>query len=352
MYKNAEDNRVFVDQISKIEWEQLLLEFDDATIYQTWSYGVIRWGRSNLSHMVLKQKGEIIAAAQLRIIKIPLLGAGIAYVTWGPLWRRRNQSITADIFRHVINALKEEYVIRRGLLLRIRPNVFKKESTDIISILDETGFKKNENAQPYRTLMLDLSSTANNIRKALDQKWRNQLNRAEKNNLIIQEGTGDELYHKFLILQKEMHERKKYIPGVDYDEFRKIQKDLPKTLKMIILICTFEEKVLSATICSMIGDTGIYLLGATGNEGMKTKGAYLSQWRIIEIMKASGCHFYDLGGIDPDDNPGVYHFKSGISRKEAYHIGQFEFCQNPLSSFFVNLIEKCKRLVHDISTNN
>ena len=342
MNKNAEDYIVLIDQISKIEWEQLSLEFDDATIYQTWSYGTVRWGQSNLSHIVVKRKDEIIAAAQLRIIKIPFLGAGIAYLPWGPLWRRRNQSINADVFRHIINALKEEYVIRRGLLLRISPNVFKEESGDFISILNKAGFKRNEHAQPYRTLMLDLSSAANEIRKAFDQKWRNQLNRAEKNNLIILEGTSDELYQKFLILQKEMHERKKYIPGVDYDEFRKIQKDLPETLKMIILICTFEEKVLSATICSKIGDTGIYLLGATGNDGTKMKGAYLSQWRIIEIMKARGCHWYDLGGIDPDNNPGVYHFKSGISSKEAYHIGQFEISQSKISNLIVKGAEKVK----------
>src|SRR5664280_2205414 len=106
MNKDSADYTVSVDQISKIEWERLLLEFDDATIYQTWSYGAIRWGQANLSHIVIKHKGEIIAAAQLRIVKIPLLKTGIAYLPWGPMWQRRGQQININVFQKIISALK------------------------------------------------------------------------------------------------------------------------------------------------------------------------------------------------------------------------------------------------------
>jgi lipid II:glycine glycyltransferase (peptidoglycan interpeptide bridge formation enzyme) len=344
MDKDSADYTVSVNQISKIEWEQLLLEFDDATIYQTWSYGAIRWGQSNFSHIVIKHKDEIIAAAQLRMVKIPLLKAGIAYLPWGPMWRRQGQPVNIDVFQKIISALKEEYAVKQGLLLRIHPNVIEENREAIVSILNKAGFQKKIKIKPYRTLMLDLSPTMPEIRKSLDQKWRNQLNRAEKNDLKIIEGSSDALYQIFLDLQEELHDRKKYIAGVDYNEFRDIQKDLPEPLKMIILICEYEGKALTATIGSLIGDTGIYLLGATGNEGMKMKGAYLLQWRLIEMMKESGYKCYDLGGIDPDDNPGVYHFKSGISHREAHHIGQFEISQSRSSRLIVAGIEGLRNL--------
>ena len=344
MDKDSADYTVSVDQISKIEWEQLLLEFDDATIYQTWSYGAIRWGQSNLSHIVIKHKGEIIAAAQLRIVKIPLLKAGIAYLPWGPMWQRKRQQVNIDVFQKIISALKEEYAIEQGLLLRIHPNVIEENSEAIVSILDKEGFQKKIKIKPYRTLLLDLSPTMPEIRKSFDQKWRNQLNRSEKNNLKIIKGNSDTLYQIFLDLQEEMHDRKKYIPGVDYSEFRDIQKDLPDPLKMIVLISEYEGKALTATVGSLIGDTGIYLLGATGNEGMKMKGAYLLQWHLIEMMKECGYKCYDLGGIDPEDNPGVYHFKSGISRREVCHIGQFEISQNNFSRLIVEGMEGLRNL--------
>jgi lipid II:glycine glycyltransferase (peptidoglycan interpeptide bridge formation enzyme) len=285
-----------------------------------------------------------MAAAQLRIMKLPVLGAGIAYLPWGPMWQRSDRAVEIDIFQAMIKALKEEYAIRQGLLLRIRPNVIEENGERIISFLNKEGFQKNLTIQPYRTLVANLSPPMNDIRKALDQKWRNQLNRSEKNNLKMIEGNSDDLYQLFLDLQKEMHDRKKYILGVDYNEFREIQRNLPEPLKMTILICEFDGKVLTATIGSKIGDMGIYLLGATGNEGMKMKGAYLSQWRMIEILKESGCHWYDLGGIDPDNNPGVYHFKSGLSRKEVYHIGQYDISSSNISSLIVKGAESIKAL--------
>ena len=335
--------RTEIDHIGKDDWSNLLLEFDDASIYQTWSYGAVRWGQNDLSHVVIKKNDEVLAAAQLRIFKIPLLNAGIAYLSWGPMWRRQGFKVEINIFEKIIKILKEEYAVKRGLFLRIQPNVLEENSDEIVSVLHKEGFKKNLKMQPYRTLMLDLSPQMNEIRKALNQKWRNQLNRAEKNNLKIIEGSSDELYRIFSNLQKEMHDRKKYVPGVNYDEFREIQKDLPDALKMIIIVCEYGEKALTATVGSKIGDTGIYLLGATGDEGMKMKGAYLSQWRIIEIMKGSGCRWYDLGGIDPENNAGVYHFKSGISMREVSHIGQFEISKSKISSLFVWGVEGAKK---------
>ena len=112
-----------VDQIKKSEWSDALLNFDDATIYQTWSYGSVHWREKNLSHLVLKREGEVIGLAQLSIKKIPVVNLGIAYIPWGPLWQKRGNPKNYEALKRLIQALKEEYVMRRRLLLRIAPNV-------------------------------------------------------------------------------------------------------------------------------------------------------------------------------------------------------------------------------------
>ena len=63
--------------------------FDDANIYQTAAYGEVRWGKKNLSRLVLKRDGEVVGIAQLRIIRPTPLKFGMAYLRWGPLWERR-----------------------------------------------------------------------------------------------------------------------------------------------------------------------------------------------------------------------------------------------------------------------
>ena len=61
-----------------------------------------------------------------------------------------------------------------------------------------------------------------------------------------------------------------------------------------------------------------------GEEGLRCKAAYLLQWRTILLAKERDLSWYDLGGIDPQGNPGVYHFKAGLGGVERRSPGPFE----------------------------
>jgi len=106
------------DSVDKHEWYNVIDQFSDLNIYQTWSYDAVRCGEGNISHFVLRLVNKIVAAAQVRIVRIPVLGLGAAYIRWGPLWQLRNQNPDPDVFRMAIRALRNEYVCRRGLSLR------------------------------------------------------------------------------------------------------------------------------------------------------------------------------------------------------------------------------------------
>jgi lipid II:glycine glycyltransferase (peptidoglycan interpeptide bridge formation enzyme) len=334
--------QVEIDNVSRDDWTYLLEQFGDATIYQSWAYGSVRWGKNSLSHLVIKRDREVIALSQVAIKKVPGIGAGIAYVPWGPIWRKRKNPTDIEVLRQAIICLREEYLRKRGLFLRISPEVIDDQNNSVARLFEGQGFSCNFSTPRYRTLLLDLAPPVNELRANLNQKWRNQLNQAERNRLEIVEGTSDELYRAFLGLQREMQGRKKYVPGVDYDEFGVIQRELPDSLKMNIMICKCEGEPVSSAVFSAIGDTGIYLLGATGDKGMKVKGSYLLQWRVVQRLKEIGCRWYDLGGINPQKNQGVYHFKAGLSGKDLNHIGQFEACTNFLSALVVRSGESAR----------
>jgi lipid II:glycine glycyltransferase (peptidoglycan interpeptide bridge formation enzyme) len=234
-----------------------------------------------------------------------------------------------------LGGLKEEYAGRRKLQLRIAPNVVDADAPGFREFLDHEEFRPS--GKIYRTLVLDLKPSLMDLRKGLDQKWRNQLNRSEKNGLQIVEGTSDELYASFRRLYEEMVARKGFETFVDVDEFGRIQAELEDASKMMVMLCLVDNEPVAGLVGSAIGDTGIYLLGATNDAGMKAKGSNLLQWRFIEWLKERDCRWYDLGGIDPEGNPGVYHFKSGVSHNSVHHVGQFEICNNYLSSFAVSL---------------
>lgn len=334
-----------VNAVSKKEWTELLTQFSDASLYQTWSYGESRWGRSNLCHIIVKRREQIMGIAQIAIRKLPFLQRGIAYVPWGPLWKRKPGCPESNDFVSVLDALVNEFCMRRRLFLRIAPNIIRDEDDDIEALLARAGFQQCAEMKPYRTMILDLKPSIETLRKGLNPKWRNKLNQAEKNDLKVHEGTSDSLFSAYLALQKQLVERKQYDAGVNYDQFKEIQTDLGEALRMRVFLCERQGVPIAASVCSAIGDTGIYLLGATGDEGLNLKGSYLLQWRVIDWLKREGFRYYDLGGINPTSNPGVFHFKAGLSGKEAFHLGQYECCHDRISAVLVRVGEQLRKVV-------
>jgi lipid II:glycine glycyltransferase (peptidoglycan interpeptide bridge formation enzyme) len=325
--------KVEVDGATPTEWAEMLDLFNDASIYQTWSYGRVRWDEENLSHIVLKRDGEPIAIAQLRIVRPTRLKFGVAYLRWGPLCERRDRAPSPEIAMAMAQALEEEYVRKRKLFLRILPNAFGGLPR---AALIQSGFSEftREPLVPentYRTFLLDLAPDLADLRKKLDVKWRNQLTRSEKNNLEVIAGHGREEYQSFCEIYYQMLKRKGFETTVDSEEFGRIQEDLPERHRMYVLIAKNGGIPVAGLVASAMGDSAIYLLGATSDVGLQSKGAYLLHWKLIEWLKAKGIRWYDLGGIDPEKNPGVYHFKEGFSGTDVTQINPLVIYESAVS---------------------
>jgi len=326
--------QVIVDNIGPREWEQYAGCFADYSIYQTWAYGSVRYGESALSHLVLKNSNAVLAIAQVRITRCPLVG-GIAYMRWGPCWKLRNRQSDPEVLRQMVRALRNEYVVRRGLFLRVLPNELEGDNATH-SAFEAEGFQWKPLTE--RTFLIDLTPPLDVLRKRLNPRWRTDLNAAQRKGLTVMEGTGRELYDMFASIYNEMRQRKGFVDFVSVEEHRYIQNCLPEAFKMKIMVGKVDNEPITAAITSLIGETAHAILWATTVKGRETKGAYLLQWRIIEWLKAHGCRSYDLCGIDRQRNPGSYRFKAGLvggNGQEAQRIGQYEACENPMSRLLV-----------------
>ncbi len=330
-----------IDQISKSNWSVALNDFEDANFYQTWSYGELNWKMGHLSHFVLKKNGEIVALAQLRIVTLPIIEKGIAYLARGPIWKRKNTDPDFDIFRNVIKSLHTAYAVEKGLLLRIRPNETMDGDNAIQDILREVGFVR-KTFPPDRTLIIDLTPTREEIRQSLARKWRQALARAERlSTLNLDCGTSEEQYKIAFNIYREMHGRKQFNEYVDMERHGLVQRDLPDFLKMKIMICWLNDEPVAALGWSTIGNTGLPLIAATSNKSvaLSTNASNLLWWKMIEDMKAHGCKYCDVGGIDPVLNPGGYKFKSGLignNGRDVCFLDPYEACNNIISSVIVS----------------
>jgi CelD/BcsL family acetyltransferase involved in cellulose biosynthesis len=122
---------------------------------------------------------------------------------------------------------------------------------------------------------------------------------------------------------------------VDVEEFGRIQEDLPEAHRMRVLLCMDGDAPVAGLVASTMGDSAVYLLGATSDEGLNSKGAYLLQWALIKWLKENGFRWYDLGGINPERNPGVYHFKKGMSGADVCRVSPLVACSSVVSSAVV-----------------
>lgn len=334
-----------LEALSPKSWSALLAEFADANFYQTHAYGSVSWGKGSLTHLVVRHEDDVRALAQVRQIRL-VRWLGVAYVRWGPCAHRRGAFWDKVAFRRALEALVAEFVHRRGWVLRVVPNLFRqdREAAVALETLQALGFERDEGSPTYRTLRVDLAVPIETVRKRLDGKWRNQLNAATRNGLEIREGNDTQLFREFRRLYDGMMARKRFETTVDVGDFERMQEELEPGEKLRVALAARSGRFHAGVVATAVGETGIYLLGATGEEGLKSKASYLLQWQMMTHLESAGCCFYDLGGINPETNPGVYHFKSGMGGDEVVQLGGFELSSSVNRRKLLHWAERFQRL--------
>jgi hypothetical protein len=343
---------VQVDQITEGKWNALLDGFADASPYQTWAYGAACWGDRQLSHLILRRDGVPVALAQVRIVRVPMIGSGIAYLRWGPVWMPVGSDADPGVWRQMTDALIEEYAVRRRLVLRMIPHAFAQDDfADSMSRhwLDR-GLQEDTSVRKYHTLRIDLRAPLEQLRRQFSSRWRRQLGIAERNALEVIEGPSDDLYIQFQVLYRQMFARKQFETSVDVEVLGDVQRRLPPSQKMTTFLCLTAGRAVAGLVVAAVGQTAIYLLAATGDEGLNARGSYLLQWRAMQRLKERDVTWYDLGGINQEANPGVFTFKNGMGGQEATQLGRYEFAGAALSRLSVSVGEGARRLLRTIAS--
>jgi hypothetical protein len=310
------------------EWAASVGSFWGYGYRQTWAYGetLARLRGAASEHVLVYDAGRLVGAADVRLRRLPVVGGGLAYVSGGPLLNLRSGDERLPFFlARTLRALKQEYAVRRGCVLRCVPPLdMADEPAGVAELFRAEGFGTCASPPPYRTIQLDISQPVERIRGQFAQKWRNALNGALKQPLSVSVREDAEAIARFATLFTSFVARKGFAVDLGPDFYSEVQGRLPPKERLVVQLAELDGDLVAGHISSMLGDTCVYLLGATGPAGLRSKAAYLLQWNTILLAKERGLRWYDLGGIDPVDNPGVYHFKRGLGGKDVTAPGPFE----------------------------
>jgi peptidoglycan biosynthesis/recognition FemAB-like protein len=342
-----------VRRASEFEWSQFASSLWGYGYQQTWAYGQELAGRRGAAseHLLIIEGDRLLGAADVRFKRIPIIGGGLAYVSGGPLLSLHPENDKfASFLGKTIQALREEYTVRRGCVLRIALPVGMVDSrVSVAEVFNRIGYREIErhedSIRPYRTMRLDITGSLKEIRARFDQKWRNALNGALKQNLSVSVWDDAESITRFGSLFDSFVNRKGFMVDLGPTFYGQVQRRLPLEERLVVQLVKQDGDVVAGHVSSMLGDTCVYLLGATSTAGLRSKAAYLLQWNTIVLAKEKGLRWYDLGGVDPVANPGVYHFKRGLGGEDVTAPGPFEASPSPWRGMVVRHAEAVHRIL-------
>lgn len=341
------DDRFVVETVDTKRWDKLIRQFRDANYRQLAGYSAAaaRRIKGNSENVAIHLNGSLVGLCNVRIRTLPFFSFGIAYVNGGPLILKDAAIDVASVMRHCLTALVNEYSTKRGHVLRI-VGVARADCdpVEVDTCFRECSFRPSSAKGHYRTMLLDIGRDLAEIRKGFDQKWRNVLNKAERQELEIIRGTGNELFAEFDCLFRGLVERKQFSVDMGPEFFAGLQGGLDETNRFVVHLARQGGRAIAGHIGAYHGDTAVYLLGAANEDGLKANASYLLQWRVIEYAKQRGCCWYDLGGIDPATNPDVYRFKMRMGGRDISAPGPYE-SGSPARSSLIGHIETIYRRV-------
>lgn len=312
---------VETDTISDPAWASVLAEFADPHYEQTPSFiGGQRGERA--SHLLLRKAGSPVAGARLAIYRLPGWPQGLALIRLGPFWRRSDRPADPATYRAVISALVEEYCVRRGHCLTIRPRPNPEFFDQECAILKEFGFVERRKIPAPERYLVDASLDEGAQMKSLEQKWRYNLRQALPHGFDVRLCETDDDVATFHALYERMASRKNFGHAGMFKATGELMR-LPESIRMRLVLASLNGKPLVGATVGVLGDTAYYVHGASDDEALPLKAGYALQWWILSWLRGLEARWYDLGGSL--QNEGLRQFKKGLTGKRGATVSMREF---------------------------
>ncbi len=305
--------------IAPQEWDDLIVNFEECTHEQSQCNNSQRWPAEQLEHIAFYRGDDLVAAALVRLMPLPLLKTGLAVCKWGPLWRKRNThqgQLDILTFYESLHALQEIYANQRGWFLSIFPRADPDFGELEEQILRDCQFRGGESLTSPNRYFVNCEIDLAQQRTSLAQKWRYNLKKAEKIGLSCRIVPAQEGYQAFMKLYNEMLERKGFHDSSGIEALEGLYNSPQEELRPLIFLVEKDDKMLAGGVIDISGDRAIYLFGATSNDALPWKAGYILHWEIIKKLTANpAIRWYDLGGADVDSD--LHQFKRGFVGKQG-----------------------------------
>lgn len=287
------------------EWQNFLNKSDFSNWMQSASYARATYARDFKSPRcaLLQKDGRALGFVVMQEIKLGPIH--LMEIQRGPIWFEEEHRL--EHFLEFAKLLRNTFPT--GMMRRFRWLPEWSFQEDITTELTELGYKQQP--QTFESVRLDLTLSLENLRQRMTSKWRNCLNKSEKQRLQIRVDARGNTLHEFLMRFQNYKKEKKFLgPSPEFmrQEFRAALKER----NAFLLTAQVLQEDVAGVMILIHGKSASYRIGWNSEVGKKTNAHYLLLWTAAKLLKNQGLTYFDLGGIKTDESPGVSHFKLGI----------------------------------------
>lgn len=300
------------------EWNNTIRHFDDMNVYQTseWADHKSTSGWSVLRLVCLADGARVVTAAQCLHRSGPL-STVVVWIPGGPIGDLG--TVTSKFVNLLKSHLNTKLIYVRIAVMRPFDDVTSRQ-------LASYKWIKSATTIGTKSSLVHLLDAEASIRLTrCSTNWKRNLKRSSK----IQ--SPPYIWHKpdstsLSSAYQEMNDYKQ-IEGVSLN---RSAQDLQSVIDVfgdkLILVRSDDANgnVLAIRGALCFGDTAWDYIAITTPAGRKTYASHAVFWALAESCFQLGLNRFDLGGIDPINNRGVYDFKKGTGSFQVDYEGEWD----------------------------
>ncbi|WP_232631170.1 lipid II:glycine glycyltransferase FemX [Methylobacterium sp. Leaf118] len=299
-----------VDRTGSEDWDERLGEETEANLYAFRPWGTykarLNWTVRRIE--IRSEDGRALAYVQYQVRRVG--PARFVLVQGGPILTAAGAARAEPVLR----AFLDHLALGRFDLLGVNFHAF--QNNEAVPALVALGFVPVVSPR-HHTLEVDLTQDLEAILAGTDPKWRRNLAKARSNpdlEVVIptEPDARRRAFDRFTAMYAALQARKGFSNTLNPEAFRDIAATDPRLVVLEVREC---GETILVRIAHRARTRWTDFFAASNDRGRATNAAALSVWSLVERAREEGCPIYDLGGIDPAGNRGVYHFKRGLSRR-------------------------------------
>ena len=192
--------------------------------------------------------------------------------------------------------------------------------------LEANGWRRARTVQDPRTRIIDLVRPEAEVWGDLRPKWRQYVNKARRDGVVIVE-TGEEGIPDFHRIYVETAQRAGFVHRAE-SAYRDVYRAFAARDAARLLFARLPGGEPAAALLLLhCGRRVIEPYGGMTVAGGESRANYLLKWEAIRSSRERSFAIYDLWGVA---HPGIEQFKVGFGGQELRYVGAWELVVNPL----------------------